>query len=68
MRFKSWSDKRIWLILFESVVENPDMESVMIDTTIIRANACFTAYKKNSQTRVVLVQKFMQQLMLSVIH
>ncbi len=38
MRFKSWSDKGIWQYLFEKIQDFPDMETVMIDATIIRTH------------------------------
>ncbi len=54
MRFKSWSDKSIWGDLLNLVIDNPDMESVMIDATIVRAHACSAGYKKDSQDRECL--------------
>ena len=37
-RFKRWSDKGIWQMIFNTLVEDADMEWVMIDSTIIRAH------------------------------
>ena len=54
MRFKSWSDKSIWENLLNLTVDNPDMESVMIDATIVRAHACSAGYKKDSQDQECL--------------
>ena len=48
-RFKEWSDKGVWSYLFEEVKDKPDMENVMIDTTIVRAHACSSGYKKDGQ-------------------
>jgi transposase len=48
-RFKRWSDKGIWLQLFESCQNDPDIESFMIDATIIRAHACSAGYGKESK-------------------
>lgn len=39
-RFTRWSDKGIWKALHEFCVRDPDMESLMIDSTIIRAHPC----------------------------
>ncbi len=39
-RFKAWSDRDIWKKLFEESQDNPDLEWVMIDSTIVRAHAC----------------------------
>jgi hypothetical protein len=30
-RFKRWSDKRVWQMIFNTLVEDADMEWVMID-------------------------------------
>ena len=54
MRFKSWSDKGIWSDLFTQVQIDPDMESTMIDATIVRAHACSAVYKKDSQDQEAL--------------
>ncbi len=47
-RFKSWSDRGIWALLFEST-QDPDLEGVMIDATIVRSHACSAGYGKNTQ-------------------
>lgn len=48
-RFKDWSDKGIWSRLFEHCQTDPDLESYMLDATIIRAHACAAGYEKDSQ-------------------
>jgi transposase len=48
-RFKSWSDKNVWEKIFEIAKVDPDMEMIMIDSTIVRAHACAAGYTKNSQ-------------------
>jgi transposase len=48
-RFNSWMKKNIWVELLEYCIEDPDLEYVMIDSTIIRAHPCAAGYKKNSQ-------------------
>ena len=48
-RFKNWSDKGVWKSLFENSQIDPDMELVMIDSTIVRAHACAAGYTKDSQ-------------------
>ncbi|ORU82777.1 IS5 family transposase, partial [Francisella tularensis subsp. holarctica] len=40
-RFKDWCDKDIFSRLFKSV-QNPDLQEVMLDSTIARAHACAT--------------------------
>lgn len=54
MRFKSWVDNSIWEKLFKLIADEPDMESVMIDATIVRAHACSAGYKKDSQDQECL--------------
>ena len=39
-RFVRWGDKGIWTALHDNVANDPDMESIMIDGTIVRAHAC----------------------------
>jgi transposase len=43
-RFNSWAKKQIWEKLFDFCSENPDLEYVMIDATIVRAHACAAGY------------------------
>ena len=45
-RFNAWSKKGIWDELFESLSEDPDLEYVMLDATIVRAHACAAGYGK----------------------
>lgn len=54
MRFKDWSDRGVWDMLFKIVAADPDMEAVMIDATIVRAHACSAGYKKDSQNENAL--------------
>ncbi len=53
-RFKQWSNRGIWQKIFESLQIDPDMEYVMIDSTIIRAHACSAGYGKNTHTKEAL--------------
>ena len=39
-RFDRWSERGIWQAMFEHFADDPDMESVMIDSSVIRAHAC----------------------------
>lgn len=48
-RFKDWGDRGLWQKIFEAL-QDPDMEQVMIDGTIVRAHACAAGYGKNSQS------------------
>lgn len=50
-RFRSWIVHNIWQKLFEYFKQEPDMEWVSIDSTIIRAHACSAGYGKNSRAQ-----------------
>lgn len=39
-RFTRWGDKGIWTAMHLHFADDPDMESIMIDGTIVRAHAC----------------------------
>lgn len=43
-RFKYWSNLGIWKKIFTAVQINPDLEWVMIDSTIVRAHACAASF------------------------
>ncbi len=53
-RFKQWSDKGIWKSIFESCQKNPDLEYVMVDSTIVRAHACAAGYEKDGNEKHAL--------------
>jgi len=46
-RFNEWSKKNIWLMLNAACIKDPDLEWVMIDSTIVKAHPCATGYHKN---------------------
>lgn len=39
-RFDRWSEQGVWRELFEHFADDPDMERLMIDSSVIRAHAC----------------------------
>lgn len=43
-RFNGWSKKHMWNKLLEFCAQDPDLEYVMIDATIVRAHACAAGY------------------------
>lgn len=53
-RFFRWVQKGVWERLLEALKIDPDLETVMIDGTIIRAHSCAAGYKKNSQQKEAL--------------
>lgn len=51
-RFYRWSEQGVWEAMFEYFSEDPDMESVMLDSSVIRAHACAAGatHKKGGRT------------------
>ena len=47
-RFNEWAKKEIWESLLIFCTEDPDLEYVMIDATIVRAHACSAGYKNQN--------------------
>jgi transposase len=45
-RFNKWSKKQIWSKFLQFCIDdqNPDLENIMLDSTIIRAHACAAGY------------------------
>ncbi len=39
-RFDRWSEQGVWKEMFEHFADDPDMESMMIDGSVVRAHAC----------------------------
>jgi transposase len=43
-RFNSWAKKDVWNKLLKFCAQDPDLEYIMIDATIVRAHACAAGY------------------------
>ena len=39
-RFARWDDLGVWERVFAGVADDPDLQAVMIDATVVRAHAC----------------------------
>jgi transposase len=51
-RYTRWCDKGVWEAMFAHFVADPDMESVMLDSTVVRAHPCAAgATKKRGASR-----------------
>jgi transposase len=48
-RFNVWSKKNIWKDLFDYCIQDPDLEYVMIDTTVVRAHACAAGFENHEK-------------------
>ncbi|WP_341763544.1 IS5 family transposase [Candidatus Tisiphia endosymbiont of Beris chalybata] len=53
-RFKRWVEQGIWEALMDYVTRDADMESTIIDATIVRAHACSSGYHKGNQEQAAL--------------
>ena len=50
-RFARWDDLGVWEGLFDGVADDPDLQSVMIDATVVRAHACAAGAPKKTAIR-----------------
>jgi transposase len=50
-RFARWEEHGIWAELHQACVQDPDMESVMPDSTVIRAHMCAAGGSKKTAVR-----------------
>ena len=53
-RFSDWADRGVWYKMLYYFANDPDMEYIMVDSTILRAHACAAgAIKKNMVARMI---------------
>jgi len=51
-RFSDWAERGVWYKMLYYFADDPDMEYIMVDSTILRAHACASgAIKKNMGAR-----------------
>jgi transposase len=55
-RFGRWSDKDVWNKLHQQLLEEPDMEWLLLDSTVVRAHPCAAGapQKKGGQAKQAL--------------
>jgi transposase len=53
-RFNDWTKKGIWEELMNFCIQEPDLEWIMIDATIVRAHPCAAGYKRGMQEKEAL--------------
>ncbi len=53
-RFNAWAEKGVWERMLKFCAQDPDLEWIMIDATIVRAHPCAAGYKKEKQAEEVL--------------
>ena len=51
-RFARWCDKGIWEQMHACFVDDPDMEHLIIDSTVVRAHACAAGAPKKTVDRL----------------
>jgi transposase len=51
-RFERWSERGVWRAMFEHFADNSEMQSLMIDGSVVRAHACAAGapHKKGGKT------------------
>ncbi len=50
-RFARWDDLGVWERVFAGVADDPDLQSVLIDATVVRAHACAAGAPKKTGIR-----------------
>lgn len=45
-RFARWCEQGIWRAMHDHFVQDPDMENVMLDSTVVRAHPCAAEARK----------------------
>jgi putative transposase len=50
-RFRRWAKKGVWERIFAALLENPDFEYLIIDSTIVRAHQHATGAKGGAKMR-----------------
>jgi transposase len=50
-RFARWDDLGVWGRLFNQVADDPDLQAVLIDATVVRAHACAAGAPQKTAAR-----------------
>jgi transposase len=50
-RFARWDDLGVWERVFAGVADDPDLQAVMVDATVVRAHACAAGAPKKTGVR-----------------
>lgn len=65
-RFTRWSVKGIWESIFEVAADDPDLENLMLDSTIVRAHSCAAGARKEDESYYLVEVENTQHLGRSV--
>jgi transposase len=52
VRYNRWSDKGVWKRIFETLADDPDLEYLMVDGSIVRVHQHGAAQKKRNQNKL----------------
>lgn len=50
-RYARWCDHNIWQDMHQHFADDPDMESIMVDSTVIRAHPCAAGAAKKTAVK-----------------
>jgi transposase len=50
-RYARWCDKGIWERMFQAFIDQPDLQQVLLDSTIVRAHPCAAGAPKKRADR-----------------
>ena len=63
-RFADWADKGVWYKMLYHFADDPDMEYIMVDSTVLRAHACSAgASKKTWRTGKPSLRSFLWRVL-----
>ena len=52
-RFDLWSKRGLWQQLYQRLITEPDLENLLLDSTILRAHACAAGAIRGQQTQAL---------------
>lgn len=52
VRYNRWSHKGVWNRIFEAIADDPDLENLMVDGSIVRVHQHGAAQKKSAKPRL----------------
>jgi transposase len=51
-RFARWCDQGVWERMQEHFADDPDLENLLLDSTVVRAHPCAAGARKKTAVRV----------------
>lgn len=56
-RFADWAEKGVWYKMLYYFANDPDMEYIMIDSTVLRAHACAAGAGKKGAVEKMIIKR-----------